>query len=143
MNYTVVYYTRTGTSKRVAEKIADRLSCPIKQITDNINWKGIFGFLKAGFYSSTNKQVDFNFDGDLDSADEIITVAPFWAGGLAPTMRSFLKTLRKDKVHLVVVSDGSHLKDRSGFQSVFDITRNYGNEDREVESLVGQLTKGK
>jgi len=57
MNYKVVYFTRTGNSKRVAEKIANKLSCETIQITDNINWKGILGFLKGGYYSSKNRNV--------------------------------------------------------------------------------------
>ncbi len=47
--YGVIYFTRTNNSKRVAEKIADRLSCEVVQITDNINWQGLFGYIKADF----------------------------------------------------------------------------------------------
>jgi len=40
--YGVLYYTRTNNSKRVAEKISSKLSCELIQITDNINWQGLF-----------------------------------------------------------------------------------------------------
>ena len=139
MNYVVVYFTRTNSSKRVAEKISDKLSCKVIQITDNMNWKGIFGFIKAGYYSSINKHVDIEVLGKLDAADEYIVVAPIWAGGLAPAIRTFFTTLPKERVHLVVTSDGSHLKKRKGYKSISDITKNEGNEDQAIDTLVENL----
>jgi len=139
MKYVVVYFTRTNTCKRVAEKISDRLPCEVIQITDNMNWKGIFGFIKAGYYSSIDKQVDIKILGNLDAVNEYIVVAPLWAGGLAPASRTLLKTLPIEKVHLVVTSIGNHVKNRSGYKSVTDITKNKRNEDLVIDSLVNSL----
>ena len=139
MKYVVVYFTRTNTCKRVAEKISDRLPCEVIQITDNMNWKGIFGFMKAGYYSSIDKQVDIKILGNLDAVNEYIVVAPLWAGGLAPATRTLLKTLPIEKVHLVVTSIGNHVKNRSGYKSVTDITKNKRNEDLVIDSLVNSL----
>ena len=97
MKYVVVYFTRTNTCKRVAKKISDRLPCEVIQITDNMNWKGIFGFIKAGYYSSTNKKVDIKILGNLDTVNEYIVVAPLWAGGLAPATRTLLKLCQLKK----------------------------------------------
>ena len=139
MKYVVVYFTRTNTCKRVAEKISDRLPCEVIQITDNMNWKGIFGFIKAGYYSSTNKKVDIKILGNLDAVNEYIVVATLWAGGLAPATRTLLKTLPIEKVHLVVTSIGNHVKNRLGYKSVTDITKNKRNEDQVIDSLVNSL----
>lgn len=137
--YGVIYYTRTNNSRRIAEKIASQLSCEMIQITDALNWKGLVGYLKAGFYSMTDKHVAIQIMGDLDAVEEKIVVGPLWAGGLAPALRTLLNMLPRDKVHLVVSSIGSHVEDRSGFLSVHDITRNAENEDRVIESLVDSL----
>jgi hypothetical protein len=137
--YGVIYYTRTNNSKRVAEKISKKLSCELIEITDNINWKGLVGYLKAGFYSMTNKHVDIEFNGDLDSMDEYIIVGPLWAGGVASALRMVLNQFPRNKVHLVVNSIGSHVKDRSGFLSVHDVTSNSGNEDFVIDELVNSL----
>jgi len=141
VKYGVIYYTRTNNSKRVAEKISNKLSCELIQITDNINWKGIIGYIKAGFYSMTNKSVDIQFLGNLEAAEEYIIVGPLWAGGLASAMNTLLNQFPRDKVHLVVTSIGSHVEDRSGYLSVHDITSNTDNEDEVIEDLVkGLLT---
>jgi len=138
-NIGVIYFTRTNNSKRVAEKISNKLSCKLVQVTDNINYKGIFGYLKAGSYSMRNKHVDIEFLGDLDGVEEYIFVGPLWAGGLAPAMRTLIKQFPRDKVHLVVISTESHVEDRSGFLSVHDIENKTGNEDQVIEGLVNNL----
>ena len=139
MGYKVVYFTRTGTSKGVADKIANKLSCAVVQITDNINCKCILGFLKGGFYASKGKDVDIKINGNIDSSDELIVVTPLWAGGIVPAIRAFLKTTTLDKVHLVVTSNGSIIKNRSGFKSVNDIVKSKNNEDVIINSLVTNL----
>jgi hypothetical protein len=136
----VVYFTRTGTSKRVAEKIAKKLSCEIIQIKDNMNWKGIFGYLKAGYYSSTNRKVDIEINGNLDAADEFIVVSPMWAGGLAPASRALLKTIPLDKVNLVVTSNGTNFENRSGFKSVSNIAKSKNNENEIITDLLKNLS---
>lgn len=137
--YGVLYFTRTNNSKRAAEKISNKLSCKLIQVTDNINYKGIFGWLKAGNYSMRNKHVDIEFLGDLDGIEEYIIVGPLWAGGLAPAVRTVLNEFPRDKVHLVVSSKRDHVEDRSGYASVHDITSETGNEDLIINNLTNNL----
>ena len=137
--FTVLYFTRTHNSQRVAEKIANQLSCDLVQCTDNMNWKGLFGYLKAGFYSMTDRHVKVEIPGEVGTAQEYIIVGPYWAGGLAPALKAMLNQFPREKVHLVVNSIGSCVKDRSGYLSVHDITSNTGNEDAVIADLVISL----
>lgn len=139
MNYKVIYFTRTGTSRRVAEQIANKLSLEVIEITDNMNWKGIFGFIKGGYYASKNRDVEIRIPKNLDDADEIIVVTPLWAGKVAPAINTFLKTKALDKIHLVVTSSGSNLKDRSGYKSVIDIVKNKNNEEVIISNFINSL----
>lgn len=139
MNYKVVYFSRTGTSKRVAHKIGNKLSCKVVEITDGMNWKGILGFIKGGYYATTNKDVNIEIHGNIDSLDEIILVTPLWAGGLTPAVRAFLKKVSLDKVHLVVTSNGSNIKNPAGFKSLNEIVKSKNNEDKVIEDLAKQL----
>lgn len=100
----------------------------------------MFGYIKAGFYSTTHKSVQIQIHGTVDDADEIILVVPLWAGGLALAAIAFLKSVPREKVHLVVTSLGSNVKDRAGFKSIHDITDQAGNEDVMIDNLVGELT---
>lgn len=136
---TIVYFTRTNTSKRVAEKIAKELNLPIVQVTDDKNWNGLIGYIKAGFYSTVHKSVKIQVQGTVDEVNDIVFIAPLWAGGLAPAALEFLKKVGRDKVHMVVVSLGSYVKDRSGFKSLYEITDQEGNEDSVIRGLVNDL----
>jgi len=137
MNYKVVYFTRTGNSKRVAEKIAAALSLETAEIKDNMNWKGILGFIRGGYYASKDKSVEIQLTRNVDDADELIVVSPIWAGKLVPAVRAFLKNRSLEKIHLVVTSGGSILNDRSGYKSVSDIVKSKSNE----EAVIGDLLK--
>ena len=141
--YGVIYYTRTNNSKRVAEKISQKLarssSHELIQITDDINWKGIIGYLKAGFYSSTNRHVDIQINNNLKDFEEFIVVGPIWAGGLAPSVETLLKQLPRERVHLGVTSIESRVEDRKGYLSVHDISSKKGNEDVVIDDLLNGL----
>ncbi|ERI92414.1 hypothetical protein HMPREF1982_02396 [Clostridiales bacterium oral taxon 876 str. F0540] len=142
MNYKVVYFSRTGTSKRVANKIADKLSCETVEINDYMNWKGLIGFIKGGYYASRNKEIEISLSGSVENSDEIVLVTPLWAGGPAPAVMSFLKKFPSDKVHLVVTSKGSTIKNHSsGYKSVTSIVRSNNNEDSAIEDLISNLSK--
>jgi cobalamin biosynthesis protein CbiG len=140
MHYCVVYFTRTNTSKRVAEKLAAYLHCPVVQITDHKNWSGLFGYIKAGFYSTVKKPVHIELLGECVEPDEYIVVTPLWAGGIAPAGVAFLNTVPREKVHLVVCSLGSVVEDRQGFKSVSDVIVNAKNEESVVNGLIQQLS---
>lgn len=140
MSYKIVYFTRTGISRRVAEKISKKLSCETVEITDNMNWKGIMGFLKGGAYSSKGKEVEITLKGVIDSADEIIVVTPLWASKPAPAVMRFLKNRPLGTIRLVATSKGSTLRPGiTGFKSVTSIVRRNNDEDSQIEALINSL----
>lgn len=142
MQYKVLYFSRTGTSKRVAEKLANMLSCEIIEIKDNKNWKGLIGFIKGGYYSSKNKEVDITLSGKVEDSDEIILVSPLWAGGPSPAAMSFLKKVPSKRVNLVLTSKGSTIKNNtSDYKSITSIVRSKANEESAIEELVDGLKR--
>ncbi|MBK5246649.1 MAG: flavodoxin family protein [Peptostreptococcaceae bacterium] len=140
-NYKVVYFTRTGNSRRIAEKLGDKLACRVIEITDNMNWEGIWGFIKGGYYSSRNKVVTIKTSEEIADYDELIVVSPLWAGEIAPDTKELLKTVEKNKVHLIVVSNGSKIRDKSDYKSVNSIIKSKKNEDEVIDNLIDDLIK--
>ncbi|MDO5846315.1 MAG: hypothetical protein Q4Q04_05260 [Methanocorpusculum sp.] len=139
MTLKVVYFTRTGNSRRIAEKIASRLGSELIELKDTMDWSGPAGYIRGGYYASANKDVEIRVSGELN-ADEYIAVTPLWAGKIVPAFSMLFKNLPKEKVHLVVSSGGSLLKDREGYRSVTDITHREKNEDERIASLVQKLS---
>ena len=119
----VVYFTRSGYTKKVAETVAARLESEPVEITDGRNWKGFFGFIRGGYYSSRDLPVEITVHGTVAPGQPLVVVTPLWAGKPAPAVRTFLKDHPRNLVHLVVTSNGVPLRDRTGYLSVTDIVR--------------------
>ena len=110
MKSIVLYFTRSGNSKRIAQKIAEKAGCGLSQITDEKNWKGLFGFLRGGFYASTFRKTNpvLSPDVNFSAYDRIAIVGPVWAGSAAPAVFSLLMREKAslDKICLVLSSGG-------------------------------------
>jgi len=87
----VVYYSRTGNTRMVAERIASLLGCELAEIVDLKNRKGLFGFLGAGYSSYTRKLTQIKApDQDPSAYDLIVVGTPIWAGNITPAVRTYL-----------------------------------------------------
>lgn len=110
MSCIVLYFTRTGNSKRIAQKIAEKAGCELSRITDEKNWKGPFGFLSGGFYAASSRQTNpvLSPEVDFSEYDRIAIVGPVWAGNAAPAVYSLLMREKSslNKICLVLSSGG-------------------------------------
>lgn len=92
MKTLVIYYSRTGTTKKVGKKIAQMLKCDSEEIIDTKNRDGIFGYIKsgmeAGFKRGTViKQIKKN----PAKYGLVIIGTPVWAGTMASAVRTYIK----------------------------------------------------
>ena len=98
MKTLVVYYSRTGTTKKVAEEIRVKLGCDIEEIIDTKDRSGIVGYLKSGrdamykHLTEIKPQIKNPADYDL-----VIIGTPVWAWNISTPIRTYL-TENKDKL---------------------------------------------
>lgn len=90
MKKLVVYYSRTGNTKFVAEKIANQLNADTCEIIDKKNRKGRLVFLTGGFAALREKLTKIEVKKSIDDYDLIIVGSPVWAGKITPATRTFL-----------------------------------------------------
>ncbi len=91
MKTLVVYYSRSGTTKKIADEICDKMNCDIEEIIDNKNRKGLFGWLIAAFDARSKKlTVIENIKNDPSKYDLVIMGTPIWAGLMAPALRTYI-----------------------------------------------------
>ncbi|WP_167816390.1 NAD(P)H-dependent oxidoreductase [Methanocorpusculum sp. GPch4] len=140
MKYVVIYFTRSGTSRKIAEKIAKKLSVEPIEVTDNMDWDGALGYMRAAKHAMKNGAVAIQIHGQIGEADEYVVVSPMWCGKITPAIRKLLDEVPKEKVHLIVSSGGMNLKERDGYMSVLDIMKSKHNEDQLIEEFVGSLS---
>jgi len=91
MKTLVVYYTRTGNTKFIAETIAGELGADLEEVIDLKKRKGILGFLKAGRDAMLGKETEIAQKKNPAEYDLIIIGQPIWAGSPTPAIRTYLK----------------------------------------------------
>jgi flavodoxin len=91
MKYLVVYYSRTGNNRTIAEFIASRLSADIDEIIDKKNRQGRLNWLLAGRDSRAKKLTEIEYQKNPQDYDTIIIGAPIWAWNPIPPLRTYLK----------------------------------------------------
>jgi flavodoxin len=144
MKSAVLYFSRSGNSKRIAEKVALGLNISPIEITDDKDWRGVLGYIKAGYYSALNKSVAIKVNETLQGIDQYIVISPVWAGGPAPAVREFLKSLESNKVYLVMTSVSSDFRNSlekyenkvGKLKGYFGIIKKQNNEDKIIEEII-------
>jgi flavodoxin len=98
MKTLVVYYSRTGNTKMIAESLAESLNCDIEEIQDTEKRSGIIGYIKSGYETSRDKLPKIKEPKyDPSQYDLLIVGTPVWAGKMSVPLKSYLK-MNKDKI---------------------------------------------
>jgi flavodoxin len=88
----VVYYSRTGITQEVAQRIAAGCACDIEPIRDMLPRDGVPGYLRCCYEAFARKTPPIapiaRNPGDYEL---VILGAPVWVGRLSSPMRSFIR----------------------------------------------------
>jgi len=92
MKSLVVYYSRTGNTRFVAELVAKHLGADIEEVIDHKNRKGILGWLSAGKDARLRKETQISpSEHDPCNYELIVVGSPVWGGSLTPAIRTYLR----------------------------------------------------
>jgi len=104
----VVYYSRSGRTRKVGELIAQKLKSDIEEIVDKQNRSGMKGYLFSGRDAFLNKFTQIqSSDVNLSNYDLVIIGSPIWAGKMPPAIRTFLNVSSAKKVGFYCTCGGS------------------------------------
>lgn len=91
MKTLILYYSRNGHTKKVAEAISNSFKCDIEEVIDQKNRKGILGWIFAGRDATLSNLTKINdLVHDISSYDLIIIGTPNWAGNMSPAIRTMI-----------------------------------------------------
>lgn len=110
MKTLIVYYTRTGNTRRCAELLAKETGADVEEIVDNTRRDGIFGYMKSGFQAAMRITVKIEqTKKEPKDYDMVILCTPVWANNITPAIRTYLKgnNLENKKVALLITHGGS------------------------------------
>lgn len=144
MTGSVVYFSRSGNSKRVAEQIASKLNFTLIALEDQMNWNGFIGYMKAGYYTIKNKPVPMSLSPQITDKTNLIVVSPLWAGGPAQVVRQFLNEQPIESVSLILTSNASvanDLPNRDKYAYVGDIVKKMNNEQMIIGAVIKRFSR--
>ena len=110
----IVYYSRTGNVKLLAQKAAQLLSADVEELKDHSKWSGSMGgvrrFRRALIKGDTTLSATTY---DPKSYNKILVFTPNWGPALAPAVRTYLKQNKDSIPELSLVVLGA-FSDASG-----------------------------
>ncbi|MFA5925393.1 MAG: flavodoxin [Parcubacteria group bacterium] len=98
MKTLVIYYSRTGTTKKVAEMIAEKMGADIEEIKDTVDRSGVKGYLKSGRDAMKKRLTKLMpLQKNLAEYDLLIIGTPIWGWNMSAPVRTFV-TDQKDNI---------------------------------------------
>ena len=93
----VVYTTRTGHSRALAEQFAAMIDAPTYEVKDAAGHAGWLGFLRGGFQAARKLSAPMGDPGiDLTDVGTVVLVQPIWASNFSPVLRTWLDAHRSE-----------------------------------------------
>ncbi len=91
MNALVVYFTRTGNTKALAEALAKEMDCDIEEIVDNKKRTGVIGSAGAYLAPINKKTTIKKVKAKVSDYDLVIIGTPVWWYTNSPATNEFMK----------------------------------------------------
>ena len=91
MKTLVIYYTRSGNAKFMAETIAAELGADIEEVIDLKNRQGKLSFISAGRDAMRAKETEIAQTKRTPADYDLIIIGqPVWAGSPTPAIRTYM-----------------------------------------------------
>jgi flavodoxin len=89
----IVYYSRGGTTRKIATHVQKELGADIEEIIDKKYRKGIIGFITGGFDAKSGKLTRIAEPTRKPADYELVILAtPVWAANITPAIRTYART---------------------------------------------------
>jgi flavodoxin len=102
----VIYYSRTGKTRLIAEAVKDQLNCDLLEVIDQKDRSGIWGFIGGVIdvrfrpgTSITPSEFDFT------SYDLLIVCTPVWGMTFPPAINTFFTKAKLEDKKVVLLAD--------------------------------------
>ena len=107
MTTAILYYSLSGKTRSVAERDAAEMGASLFEIKEVKKRNGFTAFFPGVFQAGGMKHTPIvPPDADLGAYDEIVLMAPIWAGHPAPALNSAIDLLPEGKAVSLVCTSG-------------------------------------
>ncbi|CAG9165954.1 hypothetical protein LMG23992_00651 [Cupriavidus laharis] len=117
----IVYYSRTGTARQVAETVAAHTGWTLAEVRDETPRAGLSGDLRCVLDMLLHRKPAYRYEGPRPAGcRHVVVIAPVWLGRLAAPMRGFIQD---NAPFPGAVSAICVMAARGGFRAEDDIAR--------------------
>jgi len=116
MNAIIYYYSRSGTTEKIAKELAKKLDCEAEMVDDGVDRAGFFGLLRTGFHAM--KKTGFKLKPlahKPSDHDLVIIGTPIWGGNVSAPVLSLIKANKKKIKTAAFFSTAGDVKEQQGF----------------------------
>lgn len=136
MKSLVVYYSRTNTTRKLAEKIASETNADIEEIKPKVNYQGKIGYIRGGKDAMSEKIIDLEeMAYDPKDYDVVYVGGPVWASKAANPLISYLNNNDFNNVKFFLTAG------KSGFESSFKQMEKYSKKPLKTLQLTTKEVK--
>lgn len=118
MKTLVVYYSKTGHTRKIGNKIAKILKADVEEVVDKTDRSGIMGWIFGGRDAMRAMDTEISFKKDPSKYDVAIIGTPVWAWTVTPAIRRYLKENKIKKVAFFCTYGGAPSKTFSEMESL-------------------------
>ncbi len=125
MKTLIVYYSRTGTTKKISESLANKIGADLEEIRDTVNRSGIIGYMRSGRDAMKRYLTKLEkTEKDPAEYDLVVIGTPIWGWNLSSPTRTYISENKEKfkKVAFFCTMGGS------GFEKAFS----------EMEEIIGK-----
>ena len=122
MKTLVVYYSRTGNTRKIALDIAEKLKASIDEIKDKKNRIGFFPWIFAGRDAIRRSLTEISYSKSPDDYDLVVVGSPVWAAHLSPAIRTYLNHNKFRNIAFFVTAGGGQVN--STFADMIELVLN-------------------
>ncbi len=116
MKILIVYFSRTGATKILAEDLAKALGADTEELKDHQNWSGPVGWMKAGRAAMMKTETEIDILKNNPALYDLVLIgSPVWAGTFAPAVRMFIKSQKENFRKVIFFSTQGSEKEQSIF----------------------------
>ena len=136
MKSLVVYYSRTDTTRKLAEKIACEINADIEEIKPKVNYQGKIGYVRGGKAAMSEKIIDLEeLKYNPEDYDVVYIGGPVWASKAANPLISYLNQNSFRNVKFFLTAG------KSGFESSFKQMEKYSTKPLKTLALTTKEVK--
>lgn len=123
MKTLIVFYSRTGTTKKVGETLAAKLGADIEEIKDTVNRSGAKGYLLSGRDAMRRKLTTLEPQNKNAAEYDLVVIGtPVWAWNMSAPIRTYITESKGDFKNVAFFCTMGGSGDEGTFSEMTEVT---------------------